>query len=132
MDPAAFQPALQQFAKDKLQPSAILLEYLPNAERLNCVKYSEALYPQAVEGMKEIHKAGVVHEDIYPKNLLLVRGDGESDKLVWIDFDVATTFNGLDPKQLSRCTYEIKLVECFGGNLKRDQEEGLSPNTKFY
>ncbi|KAL4913046.1 hypothetical protein BDW62DRAFT_214558 [Aspergillus aurantiobrunneus] len=53
MDPAAFHPALRSF-------------YLPNAESLNCVNYSESLFPQAIEGRKEIHQACVAHEDIYP------------------------------------------------------------------
>ncbi|KAK2785198.1 hypothetical protein FQN52_008534 [Onygenales sp. PD_12] len=112
MDPAAFHPAFQHFAQDKRKPRAILLEYLPNSESLNCVNYSDMLYPQAIEGMKEIHRAGVHHRDIYPRNLLLVRGN--PDRLVWIDFDVATTFTDFGPEQLARCDYEIALVKGFG------------------
>lgn len=112
MDPAAFYPAFQHFAQDKQKPKAILLEYLPNSESLNCVNYSAALYPQAIEGMKEIHRAGVRHQDIYPRNLLLVRGI--PNRLVWIDFDVATTFTEFGPEQLARCDYEIALVKGFG------------------
>ncbi|KAK6812610.1 hypothetical protein RU639_011582 [Aspergillus parasiticus] len=82
LEPASFHPALQHFAHDKLKPKAILLEYLPNAESLNCVNYSDTLYSQAIEGMKEIHKAGVHHQDIYPRNILLVRGN--PDRLVWM------------------------------------------------
>ncbi|EIT75419.1 hypothetical protein AO1008_08278 [Aspergillus oryzae 100-8] len=88
VDPAAFHPALRHFAQDTFKPRGILLEYLPNAESLNCVNYSDTLYPQAIEGMKEIHKAGVHHQDIYPRNILLVRGN--PDRLVWSDFDVFT------------------------------------------
>ncbi|KAK2741734.1 hypothetical protein FQN55_008234 [Onygenales sp. PD_40] len=130
MDPAAFHPAFQHFAQDKRKPRAILLEYLPNSESLNCVNYSDMLYPQAIEGMKEIHRAGVHHRDIYPRNLLLVRGN--PDRLVWIDFDVATTFTDFGPEQLARCDYEIALVKGFGEALRDDQAEGLPPNTKFY
>ena len=64
-------------------PRAILLEYLPNAESLNCVNYSDTLYPQVIKGMQEIHQVGDYHQDIYPKNLLLVQGN--PDRLVWID-----------------------------------------------
>lgn len=117
MDPAAFHPAFQHFSQDKLKPRAILLEYLPNAESLNSINYSDTLYPQAIEGMKEIHRAGVHHRDIYPKNLLLVRGD--PDRLVWIDFDVSTTFTDFGPEQLARCDYEIALVKGFGEALVR-------------
>ncbi|KAJ5801562.1 uncharacterized protein N7518_003630 [Penicillium psychrosexuale] len=130
VDPAAFHPFFQDFAHDKLNPSAILLEYLPNAEKLNCVNYSDALYPQAIEGLKEIHRAGVQHRDIYPRNMLLVRGN--PDRMVWIDFDVATTFTDFGPEQLANCEHEVKLVEGLGELLRDDQAEGLPPNTKFY
>ncbi|KAK1148805.1 hypothetical protein N8T08_008690 [Aspergillus melleus] len=115
VDPAAFHPAFEQFVKDKLKPRAMLLEYLPNSESLNCVNYSDALFPQAIEGMMEIHKAGVHHRDIYPKNLLLIRGD--RDRLVWIDFDVATTFADYGDKQQEFCDHEIALVKGFGDAL---------------
>ncbi|KAL4901077.1 hypothetical protein BDW74DRAFT_170435 [Aspergillus multicolor] len=133
-DPAAFEPLLDHFTDDKFHPCAILLVYLPNAESLNCVNYEETLYPQAMEGLKEIHRAGFIHEDIYPKNLLLVRGETESKphRLVWIDFDVSTTFTELEEKEKKYCEEEIELVREFGEALKEDQEEGLPPNTKFY
>lgn len=117
VDPAIFYPTLQHFAQDKFHPKAILLEYLPNVESLNCVNYSDALFPQAIEGMKEIHKAGVHHRDVYPKNVLLVRGI--TDRLVWIDFDVATTFDDCGPEQRARCDHEIELVKGFGQLLVR-------------
>lgn len=80
------------------------------------MNYCDDLYPQSVEGMKEIHKAGVHHQDIYPRNLLLVRNP---DRLVWIDFDVATTFTELGPEQITRCDYEIALVKGCGEALVR-------------
>ncbi|PLB47132.1 hypothetical protein P170DRAFT_511778 [Aspergillus steynii IBT 23096] len=130
VDPAAFHPAFDNFAQDKMKPRAILLEYLPNAESLNCVKYSDTLFPQAIEGMKEIHRAGVYHYDVWPRNLLLVRGT--PDRLVWSDFDVAMTFTDFGPQQLARCEHEIALVQGIGDALREDQAEGLPPNTKFY
>ncbi|KAJ6128114.1 hypothetical protein N7471_009331 [Penicillium samsonianum] len=99
----------QHFAYDKLNPSAILLEFLLNAECLNCMNYSDALHSQVTEGMKQIHRADVHHRDIYPRNMLLVRGN--PDRLVWIDFDVATTFTDFGPKQLAHSDHEISLVK---------------------
>lgn len=93
----------------------MLLEYLPNAGSLNYVNFSDSLFPKAIEGMREIHKAGVHHRDIHPKSILLVRGD--PDRLVWIDFDVATTFSNVDPGQIARSGHEIELVEGFGDAL---------------
>ncbi|PYH77437.1 serine/threonine protein kinase [Aspergillus uvarum CBS 121591] len=120
MNPAAFHPALQSFARDKLRPRAILLEYFPNTESLNC----------AIEGMHEIHKAGINHQDIYPKNLPLVHGN--PDRLVWIDFDVATNFTDFGPEQLARCDYGIALVKGFAEALRDDQAAGRPPNKRFY
>ncbi|CAG8946999.1 unnamed protein product [Penicillium salamii] len=68
--------------------------------------------------MKEIYRAGVYHKDIYPRNLFLVCGD--PDRLVWIDFDVATIFIDFGPEQLACCDYEIALVKGFGEALRDD------------
>ncbi|KAJ5285698.1 hypothetical protein N7524_001004, partial [Penicillium chrysogenum] len=123
IDPAAFYPAFQHFAQDKYHPKAILLEYLPNAESLNCENYSEACYHKAIEGMKQIHAAQVHHQDIYPKNILVV--PGVLKRMVWVDFDVATTFllEGPDEQRLSE--EEDTIVVEFGEFLRADQRQGL-------
>ncbi|KAJ6041453.1 hypothetical protein N7460_006843 [Penicillium canescens] len=128
VDPSAFHPPLKHFADDKHQPSAILLEYLPCAERLNCENYSEDLFRYAVEGIKQIHNAFVHHHDIYPKNMLVVSGT----RIVWVDFDVATTFSSMGPCEKAYCDYETELVESFGKLLNDDKRQGLPPNTKYY
>ena len=112
VDPSAFQPALQHFVNDYFPPNAILLEYLPNAESLNCKNYSDARYQHAVDGMKQVHNAHVHHQDIYPKNLLLVPGTPE--RVVWVDFDVATTFSSVGPDEERYSQYEDILVAEFG------------------
>ncbi|KAL2816097.1 hypothetical protein BJX63DRAFT_420098 [Aspergillus granulosus] len=112
IDPVTFQPILQHFVDDKNHPSAILLEYLPNAESLNCENYSDARYQHAIDGMKQIHKAHVHHQDIYPKNILFVPATPE--RVVWVDFDVATTFSSVGPDEERRSQYEDTLVVEFG------------------
>ncbi|RAK99977.1 uncharacterized protein BO80DRAFT_456105 [Aspergillus ibericus CBS 121593] len=131
LDPAAFRPFLRDFVHDALHPRAIILEYLPAAESLNCVNYSEALYNMAIEGMKQIHHAHVHHRDIYPRNILLVTR-GSDKRLVWVDFDVATTFHSVGPEEEKYSGYEDDLVASFGDALREDQRQGLPPNTKFY
>ncbi|KAJ5490231.1 hypothetical protein N7453_011056 [Penicillium expansum] len=128
LGPLAFHPTFQHISNDRFQPRAILLEYLPSAERLNCVNYSEDLFHYAVEGIKEIHDALVHHHDIYPKNMLVVSGK----RIVWIDYDVATTFSKMGPREKAYCEYETELVKSFGNLLNADQAEGLAPNTKYY
>ncbi|KAJ5918473.1 hypothetical protein N7466_010465 [Penicillium verhagenii] len=116
LDPQAFHPAFDHFAEDMFKPRGIVIEYLPNAETLNCVNYSDALYSQATEGMKDIHRAGVQHNDISPRNVLVVPGD--PDKLVvWIDFDLATTFTNLGPEEQFSCNSAMELVKLFGAAL---------------
>lgn len=115
IDPSAFRPALQHFVGDKLYPRAILLEYLPNAESLNCENYSDSRYHQAIDGMKQIHNAHVHHRDIYPKNILIV--PGAEERMVWVDFDVATTFSNAGPDEQRYSEYEEALVAGFGDAL---------------
>lgn len=62
--------------------------------------------------MKQIHNAHVHHQDIYPKNILLVPGTPE--RVVWIDFDVATTFSNVGRKEKRYSEYEDVLVAEFG------------------
>jgi hypothetical protein len=60
VDPFVFHPPLKHLANDRFLPRAILLEYLPDAERLNGVNYFEDLFRSAVNGIQEIHSAFVV------------------------------------------------------------------------
>ncbi|KAJ0423142.1 hypothetical protein BJY00DRAFT_299753 [Aspergillus carlsbadensis] len=98
VNPSLFQPELRDFTHDKFHPSAIVLEYFPNAEGLNCENYSDVSY----------------------------------QRLVWVDFDVATTISTLGPKEQRQSEYEDELVAGYGEALRDDQREGLPKNTKWY
>lgn len=89
LDPTRFRPYLDDFNNDLYAPQAIIFEYLPNPEALNCVNYSKQRYQKAIDGIEEIHQALIRHNDVYPKNLLLV--PGEQERVLWINFDVAST-----------------------------------------
>lgn len=65
--------------------------------------------------MKQIHAAHVLHRDVYPKNILIVPGD--KARIVWVDFDVATTFSIEGPHEQRLSENEDKLVAEFGGFL---------------
>ncbi|KAL4772073.1 hypothetical protein BDW60DRAFT_216777 [Aspergillus nidulans var. acristatus] len=127
LDPSALNPPLEHFLRDKNRPSAIILEYLANAESLNCVNYSEDRYSDAIDGIKAIHAAFVLHQDIYPKNILIT-----PDRMVWMDFDVATTFSEMGTFEKEQCRYETELVVNFGEKLRRDQKRGEAPNLHYY
>ncbi|OJD12167.1 hypothetical protein ACJ73_09400 [Blastomyces percursus] len=126
-------PQLNAFANDRYRPRAILLEYLSGAEALNCVNYSTHRFRKVMIGMKAIHSALIHHNDIYPKNILIVPSTPE--RVVWIDFDVATTFphrESMGCQEVKYCDYEDALVASFGELLQDDQNQGLPPNTKYY
>ncbi|KAJ5115672.1 hypothetical protein N7456_000020 [Penicillium angulare] len=127
LDPSCHEPWLNNFLNDKFHPSAILLEYLANPEPLNCVNFSRERHAKAMEALAQVHGALVVHNDIYPKNILIVPGSPE--RVVSIDFDVAKTFPTKElldqdlgirgPKPMQSCEWEIALLEDFGNALVR-------------
>ena len=110
---------------DKFQPSAILLEYLADSEPLNCVNYSKERLDKAMEALVQVHSALVVHNDLYPKNILIVPGTPE--RVVLIDFDVAKIFPTKElldqdigmwcPEPMQSCELEIRLLKNFGKHL---------------
>ncbi|KAJ5111956.1 hypothetical protein N7532_000001 [Penicillium argentinense] len=69
----------------------------------------------------------VRHHDIYPKNMLVVSGT----RIVWVDFDVATTFSSMGLCEKAYCD-KTELVKSFGKLLNDDKRHGLPPNTKYY
>lgn len=115
LDPKEYRPYFDHFLHDLYNPKAIIFEYLPNAESLNCVNYSKQRFQMVIDGLKEIHKAFIHHHDIYPRNMLLVPGSPE--RMLWVDFDVAITFPNRDAmsrKDDEYSLYEEILVEDLG------------------
>ena len=90
LNPAAFAPHLDTFWRDFGLPSAILLEYLPSPLSMNCVTYTPERMAKAVDGIRQVHRALIEHNDPYPKNIVIISGD--SERVIWIDFDVAITY----------------------------------------
>ena len=91
-----WQPLLVQFLNDwwcDYPPNAIIMEYIPGMQRLWLDNYS----PKRAEGflhqIKEIHKAGILHDDPHPRNMM-VFGD-DPDRVMWIDFDRAQVDDGV-------------------------------------
>ena len=91
LDPGQFRPHLDHFSHGLYHPTAMIFECLPNAGSINCVNYSKERFQTAIDGIQETHKALVHHQDVYPRNIVLVPGNPE--RTLWIDFDVATAFS---------------------------------------
>ncbi|OJD12123.1 hypothetical protein AJ78_07227 [Emergomyces pasteurianus Ep9510] len=134
-------PHLNAFLSDLHRPCAILLEYLPNAQSLNCENYTKHRIQKAILGIQAVHRARVVHNDPYPKNVLIVPELTKSqsdERVVWIDFDIALNFGSanfgakLQYNENTEIAFEKSLVERYGRALKDDQRQGLPKNTKYY
>lgn len=52
----------------------------------------------------------VHYHDIYPRNMLVV----SNIKIVWVNFDVTTTFKDTGPCEKVYRDYEVELVNSFG------------------
>ena len=74
LGPGQFRPHLDHFIHDLYHPKAMVFEYLPNTESINCVNYSKERFQKAIDGIQEIYKALVYHQDVYLKNIVLVLG----------------------------------------------------------
>lgn len=69
---------------------AILLEYIPGLQMLDAKNYTRDRWRRMLEILQMIHEAGVLHNDIGLHNMGL---SAEVERVVWLDFDMATTFD---------------------------------------
>lgn len=64
------------------------MEWLDGAERLNSQNVTIDHAITLVRGLSKIHDAGVLHFDVFERNILVIPG---SKRAVWIDFSCAQT-----------------------------------------
>ncbi|KAI9374779.1 hypothetical protein BJX61DRAFT_258643 [Aspergillus egyptiacus] len=93
-DPALCQPYLEKFLEDEYPPSALFLEYIPNMEMVDIHNFTPERADKLIYGIREIHKALVLHNDPRPRNMIVAPGtEGEEERVLWIDFDRAETYD---------------------------------------
>ncbi|RHZ52670.1 uncharacterized protein CDV56_103043 [Aspergillus thermomutatus] len=115
-DPRLLGSDLGSFNEDKAFPCAILLEYLPNPTSFETAgaSLSPELVRIAVDSLKTIHGARVVHNDPHLKNVLIVP-KAKSPRVVWVDFDVSIVFSGEGTRGLltlsDEAEWETKVFE---------------------
>jgi serine/threonine-protein kinase len=78
----------QPYVVMELLRGETLAEYLAREERLDPV-LALRLFLDAAAGLREIHRAGLVHRDIKPGNLFLVGPRGAPQRLKVLDFGLA-------------------------------------------
>jgi serine/threonine protein kinase len=61
-------------------------------------RYAAQLASQALHGLEAIHRAGIVHRDVSPENLMITRGDEGDERVKIIDLGIAKGTSGDDNK----------------------------------
>ncbi|OJD26949.1 hypothetical protein ACJ73_01672 [Blastomyces percursus] len=123
-DPKLCQPPLKKFLEDEYPPSALFLEYIPNMEEISLHNYTKVRMNNLLLGIREIHKAGVEHNDIRPRNMLIVKDD--PNRVVWIDFNRANTYDEhhMTDKQKVLIAEEEQSMEGFKTYMDEDVRNG--------
>ncbi|PLB55729.1 hypothetical protein P170DRAFT_400097 [Aspergillus steynii IBT 23096] len=112
LDLRLYQPHLDMFLNDKYPPSALFLEYIPHMEMILPQHYNEERATNLVHGIRQIHEADVLHCDVKPRNMMIIKSD--PGRIVWLDFDRAQTYNkGEMNERQTRfiCEEEIKVSQ---------------------
>lgn len=93
------------FIEDLKRPNAILIEYIPNMRMIDLSNFSEERVQKLRDILTEIHSASVYHADHYPRNMMV---QNDSNRVLWIDFDRAQTFNpdSITPEQQEWMEFE--------------------------
>lgn len=76
-DPSPCQPYLQRFLKDQYPPNAIFLEFIPHLETIRLHNCTEKRMDHFLATIQEIHKAHILHNDPFPRNMKVVKDDPE-------------------------------------------------------
>jgi len=65
-----------------------VMEWLGKAEKVSAENITLDSAAMLLEGLADIHRAGVLHNDMYRRNIMVIPGE---ERGVWIDFSCAHT-----------------------------------------
>ncbi|EGC44296.1 conserved hypothetical protein [Histoplasma capsulatum var. duboisii H88] len=125
LQPKLWQPNLSMFMNDELLPNAVLIEYIPEMQMLFLDNFTKERMAKFTEGIKLIHEARILHYDPKPRNMMVIPGN--PDRMLWIDFDRAQTYDDkadLTPWQQKMLKLEEQVVIEFGVAMEQDCAEG--------
>ncbi|KAJ5783525.1 uncharacterized protein N7518_009202 [Penicillium psychrosexuale] len=113
IDPEAkgWQPQLKKFHNKtfpegldlKARPNGVLMEYIPDLNMIDISNYTEQRAHKLKQLLAEIHKAGILHFDLYPRNMLI---QGDSDRVLWIDYELSEIYDPEDKRHPECFAYE--------------------------
>ncbi|CAI7612957.1 unnamed protein product [Penicillium glandicola] len=120
IDPKAngWQPHLKKFydrsfpqsLDPKARPNGVLMEYIPDLNMFELSNYTEQRARNLHQLLTEIHEAGIVHLDLYPRNMLV---QGDSNRVLLIDYELAQIFDPENPRHPRFFARERDLMEDF-------------------
>lgn len=112
---------LDDFRDDKIPPSAVFMEYIPNMKKLDLETYSKLRIESFISGMELIHGARIEHNDIRPRNMMIAFEPDGTERVVWIDFDRARTYDlvSLTEQEVGYPAREMEELKVFGPQLVR-------------
>ncbi|TFK47196.1 hypothetical protein OE88DRAFT_1811373 [Heliocybe sulcata] len=119
---------LRAFAFDENPPYGLLLEDISDGVPLDVSNISIPVAEQAMLAVENMHDAGVLHRDLYPRNTL-VRPD---NTVVIIDFDWASTWPHKDVERLSLNEEKELCWNLYYTRLLSDKLLGLTPDQVGY
>jgi serine/threonine protein kinase len=77
---------LQSDAQDDQEYYAIVMEWIENGEQLSYENITLSSACMLLTGLAKIHHAGILHDDTFKRNLMIVR---DEDRGIWTDFSCA-------------------------------------------
>ncbi|KAF1734311.1 hypothetical protein CRV24_005848 [Beauveria bassiana] len=77
---------LYQFEDDTTPPSSLIIEYIPDANKIDLDNFTQDNMDRLCAILAEFHNIGLLHGDPYPRNMMVVQGTPR-DRVFWLDFD---------------------------------------------
>ncbi|EGX87745.1 Protein kinase-like domain [Cordyceps militaris CM01] len=123
-------PELYQFENDSAPPSAIFIEYIQNAKKIDFNNYTLDKMDRLCAMLTEFHSVGLLHGDPYPRNMMVVPGTPR-DRVFWLDFDSSsvedrTTGDEDTERQFQR---ESREMACVAKAFSMDAKNGIAEET---
>ncbi|HEX8410580.1 MAG TPA: serine/threonine-protein kinase [Thermoanaerobaculia bacterium] len=75
-------------------------------------RYAAKLAVQALMGLEAIHRAGIVHRDVSPENIMLTRDDEGNERVKIIDLGIAKSSGGVDDNKTKTGIFVGKWKYC--------------------
>ncbi|KAM3491797.1 hypothetical protein MY3957_004928 [Beauveria namnaoensis] len=118
-------PDLYQFEDDTTPPSALVIEYIPDANKIDLNNFTQDNMDRLCAILAEFHNIGLLHGDPYPRNMMVVQGTPR-DRVFWLDFDSSSiedrTIHDEHTEMLFR--QESEEMACIAKALSADAKTG--------